>query len=33
MKRILVIIAVCAPLLAQAQSIEHILTSIEQNNK
>lgn len=33
MKRILVIIALCSPLLMQAQSIEHILKSIEQNNK
>ena len=33
MKRILFIIAFCSPLLAQAQSIEHILKSIEQNNK
>ena len=30
MKRILFIIAFCSPLLAQAQSIEHILKSIEQ---
>ena len=33
MKRILVIIALCSPLLMQAQSIVHILKSIEQNNK
>ncbi len=33
MKRILFIIAFCSPLLTQAQSIEHILKSIEQNNK
>lgn len=33
MKRILFIIAFCSPLLAQAQIIEHILKSIEQNNK
>ena len=33
MKRILVIIALCSPLLMQAQSIEHILKSIEQDNK
>ncbi len=33
MKRILVIIALCSPLLMQAHSIEHILKSIEQNNK
>ena len=32
-KRILVIIALCFPLLMQAQSIEHILKSIRQNNK
>ena len=33
MKRILVIIALCSPLLMQAQSIEPILKSVEQNNK
>lgn len=33
MKRILFIIAFCSPLLAQAQSIEHILKSIEQNKR
>lgn len=33
MKRTLFILAFCTPLLVQAQSIDHILKSIEQNNK
>lgn len=33
MKRVLYLIAFCAPLLAQAQGIDPILKSIEQNNK
>ncbi|WP_455671573.1 TolC family protein [Phocaeicola sp.] len=33
MKRTLLILALCAPVAMQAQSIDHILQSIEQNNK